>query len=448
MKESSHRSERAKSRWAILRKALLKNDRGTAVDSSRDNVRDNTNSTDSSDNKNTSTLINEHSIHRFAGFQMLKRRIIPKEESQNMLISENGKSRVEDSQNIVEYEIPYSPLDSQAEKEKIIVRTLERKENGTKLSLKELMSHVHFGVDNTGNTRVWDCSNVLAFLIMGEKEIPFAEELHQAHGLEYSRNAPFVGLKDVLSLATHTKINAIKERKLLRVLELGAGMAALPSLVLAALDLKYRAEHETIIPRIHVTISDGHPHAVENNISCSQLTRQLYKCNTGSDDNGIHCHSLLWKANDIGKQECDEIMTNMSSNDSTLSKHVPFDLILVSDCTHFSDFHADLAATIGRMLRINGICLLCQPQRGATLKKFMQVLDAMNERENCPLFQVDLHERYNEEIYDRHRRLVDGKNEKYDAIIHYPLLLVLKKLREYHEDQDSCKATSFVKTRM
>jgi hypothetical protein len=28
------------------------------------------------------------------------------------------------------------------------------------------MSHVHYGVDDTGNTRVWDCSNVLAFLIM------------------------------------------------------------------------------------------------------------------------------------------------------------------------------------------------------------------------------------------------------------------------------------------
>ena len=445
MSNSSHQSERAKARWSILRKALLNNDGRPLISC---------NNTNRSDKKATSiSSSKEHSIHRFAGFQMLKRRTIPKEDLQNMLLlSEiDEKTKVEGSQEsiVVEYEMLFSSLDSPA-LSKITVRTLERETLGMKLSMKELMSHVHFGVDNTGNTRVWDCSNVLAFLVMGEKDVPpVIEALHQAHEFNYSTDMPFVGLKDVLSLATDTNMNGINERKLLRVLELGAGMAALPSLALAALDLKYRNKQETSVPRIHVTITDGHPNAVENNVSCSQLTQQLYECN--NDTNGIRCHSLLWKANNIGKQECDEVMKNMSSSETMmLSNCVPFDLMLVSDCTHFSDFHADLAATIGRMLRINGICLLCQPRRSASLRKFIQVLDAMNEgeHEHGPLFQVDLHQKYSKEIYDRHRQLLNEKNDIYDATIHYPLLLVLKKLREYHEDQDTCKAISFVKMQM
>ena len=361
----------------------------------------------------------------------------------------------------------------------VTIRTLERKNIKTKLSMKELMSHVHYGVDNTGNTRVWDCSNVLAFLIMGEKAIPRANlsitsntsshnnDNSKGDHLEYvySKNEPLIGLSDILSLAKDSySAHCVQERKLLRVLELGAGMAALPSLALAALYMQYKSRnnnetengHETSIPRIHVTITDGHPNAVENNIACARLTQELYDCSS-SDDEGkdISCHPLLWKANAIGKQECDDLMKNMSHNDTnacTSSNHtqhekIPFDLMLVSDCTHFTDFHIDLAATIGRMLRINGICLLCQPQRGESLKKFIQVIDAMNSNCNAkkgPLFQVDLHQVYNKEIYTRHGNLLDEKSEQYDANIHYPLLLVLKKLREYYEDEDTETATRLI----
>ena len=423
-------------------------------------------------------------------------------------------SRSSHSHEIAEYEIPFevsalhshsprnknggycgtrnghgdsSNINSSGNNDVVTIRTLERKNINTKLSMKELMSHVHYGVDNTGNTRVWDCSNVLAFLIMGEKATPRVNmgittshnndsDNSKGDHLEYvySKNEPFIGLSDILSLANDRNSThcVVHERKLLRVLELGAGMAALPSLALAALHMQYRSRsrnnngtengngHETSIPRIHVTISDGHPNAVENNIVCSRLTQELYdcyNCNSSDDGKDISCHPLLWKANAIGKQECDDLMKNMSHHNanactSSTRNHaqrekIPFDLMLVSDCTHFTDFHVDLAATIGRMLRIDGICLLCQPQRGESLKNFIQVIDAMNSNCNAekgPLFQVDLHKVYNEEIYTRHSNLLDEKSEQYDANIHYPLLLALKKLRDYHEDEDTETAIKFV----
>lgn len=520
MNKADHHSERAKARWAILRNALLsnsnsnsssRNNNNSTTESFRDyTANDNDShctSTEHNSKTSTSILIKEHSIHRFSGFQMLKRKTINVKASLDVIISEGCKlaANVESpnssssSQEIAEYEIPFevsalhyprnedggycaarnchndsSNINSSGNNV-VTIRTMERKHIKTKLSMKELMSHIHYGVDNTGNTRVWDCSNVLAFLIMGEKAIPSIinttshnNDNSKGDHLEYvySKNEPFIGLSDILSLANdRNSTHCVHERKLLRVLELGAGMAALPSLALAALHMQYRSRNnnetekgrQTSIPRIHVTITDGHPNAVENNIACARLTQELYDCNSSDDGNDISCHHLLWKANAIGKQECDELMKIMRHNDTnvcTSSNHaqrekIPFDLLLVSDCTHFTDFHIDLAATIGRMLRINGICLLCQPQRGESLKKFIQVIDAINS--NCtakkgPLFQVDLHQVYNEDIYTRHGNLLDEKSEQYDANIHYPLLLALKKVREHHEDEDTETATRFVQT--
>jgi hypothetical protein len=525
MNKADHHSERAKARWAILRNALLSNsnnrnknknnNNSSTIESFRDNTANDNDSqcisTENNANTSTSILIKEHSIHRFSGFQMLKRQTINVKSSLDAILSKGYKlaANVEspdsssNSNEIAEYEIPFevsalnfprnndggycatrnyhgdsSNINSSGNNA-VTIRTLERKNIKTKLSMKELMSHVHYGVDNTGNTRVWDCSNVLAFLILGEKAIP-RENLSitsntSSHNNDnskddhleyvYSKNEPFIGLSDILSLAKDNySAHCVHERKLLRVLELGAGMAALPSLALAALYMQYKSRNnegtengqKTSIPRIHVTITDGHPNAVENNIASARLTQELYDCRGSDDGKNISCHPLLWKANAIGKQECDELMKNMSRNDVNAcpsssnhnhSEKIPFDLMLVSDCTHFTDFHIDMAATIGRMLRINGICLLCQPQRGESLKKFIQVIDAMNSNSNAkkgPLFQVDLHQVYNEEIYTRHESLLGEKSEQYDANIHYPLLLVLKKLREYYEDEDTETATMLI----
>ena len=473
MKNSNHQSDRAKARWSILRDALLKNK--TATNSSSSNLRDKNAANDGS--------VNKHSIHKFPGFQMLQRSIV-----QDTLHPEN-----KDEYEIVEYEVPIGMSEyirghdeggnnsSKLETSRgdgscssILVRTKERKLNETRLSLEELTSHAHFGVDNTGNTRVWDCSNVLAFLVMGEKMLPINASANggKDEGDKiYSKNLPFIGLRDILSLATHQSGANINERKMLRVLELGSGMAALPSLALSMLDKprQGRIEIENMcphdLPYIDVTITDGHPKAIQNNIVCAKLMQQLHVLVESSNDheenstnicakNNIRCRELLWKANKVGANECAELMKNSDGGHSTQS---PFDLVLVSDCTHFTDFHADLAVTIGRVLRIGGVCILCQPRRGTSLDLFIELIHAMNgdgrgiigcrqseeneENINDPLFQVDLHREYSQEISARHQSLLDEKNELYEPNIHYPLLLILKKLREYSEETDTDRAT-------
>jgi len=187
-----------------------------------------------------------------------------------------------------------------------------------------------------------------------------------------------------------------------------------------------------------------------------------------------------------------------------------FDLCLASDCTHFVQFHASLLATIGRLLKVGGYCIMCQPRRGDTLDGFIRLVNAVNKcgeddgitvnnndhdtndnggydndtncyNTNCnddkfvindsncnsnnnnnsndtiveelgKLFDVELIEKYNDDIYHRHLSLVgEGKGQcgvndnrsNYDPDIHYPLILAMKKLREYDEVIDTQKAIQF-----
>ena len=165
---------------------------------------------------------------------------------------------------------------------------------------------------------------------------------------------------------------------------------------------------------------------------------------------------------------------------------IPYDLVLVSDCTHFTEFHADLAVTIGRVLRVGGVCILCQPRRGTSLRLFMEVIHSMNNNKNTnknnsyihihgedkanhhednendtqsPLFEMDLHKDYNREISQLHQSFLQDEDEdetntntntktnNYEPNIHYPLLLILKKKRDFQEDIDTNRALGHVKNR-
>ncbi len=430
MRNNIHQSERAKARWSILREALLKNKNATSTYFNIEKPNDIT---------NEEVRLNKHSIHKFAGFQMLQRRSV-----------EN-----QDNFEIVEYDVPIGVRCGDTSEQEnslplIQVRTKERKFIKTKPSLEELTSHVHFGVDNTGNTRVWDCANVLAFLIMGEKMIPKSSGGDE--DLLYSSNVPFIGLADILSLASFKKATSSKERvemKRIRVIELGSGMAALPSLSLSMLEKIRNPVSNLHFPTIDITITDGHPKAVQSNVNCVKLTHDREKdvdTNFYTASN-IECRQLLWKGNQEGAVECAELLQSCNNNQAN-SEPDFFDLVLVSDCTHFTDFHADLAVTIGRLLRVGGVCILCQPRRGISLDLFVALLHSMNQCEShSPLFQVDLHKDYNKKMSDRHQRLVAERNDLYDANIHYPLYLTVKKLREFSEERDTDRAKDHVKNR-
>lgn len=115
----------------------------------------------------------------------------------------------------------------------------------SRVTLQELASH-HFndGVDNTGQTCVWDSESTLAYCLLKEDS-----------GLRKS-------LKDLSQLSSFH-----------RVLEIGSGMAALAAMALAK-----------IYP-VNVIISDGHPQAVMNN----KVNVQLNKF-----EGSVHCKRLLW----------------------------------------------------------------------------------------------------------------------------------------------------------
>jgi SAM-dependent methyltransferase len=122
--------------------------------------------------------------------------------------------------------------------------------------------------------------------------------------------------------------------------------------------------------------------------------------------------------------------------DDPLHHKKEFDLCLVSDCIHFVEYHAALLVTIGRLLRVNGTCILCQPARGHSLRLFMSLIQALN---GCnPLFEMHLHDNYDDYIYSKHLAMLNDKESHlYDPSIHYPYLLTLKKLRLFSEEIDT-----------
>lgn len=405
---ASDASQRAKGRWAILRNALMSRSRG---DSQEDepSIR--------------------YSIHKFAGFQMLHRNELSNAESK--LLSERCNVDVIPATHVIfEYNLPVMSKILGTNFEPILkVRTTERKI--VKPDIKELISHQVYGVDNTGNTRVWDSSNVLAYLIMSEKKlVRHSTEMAKRNNDEddfYSDNVPFIGLEDILSLASCKTVAEPQEK--LRVLELGAGMAGLPALSLLSLESFRCKEKLDNIPKIEVCLSDGHPLCVENNKICAKLTHSLgHAC----------CEKLLWKSDEEGLKECESLLTDIDDIYDTPEerKSCKFDLILVSDCTHFIDFHTDLAATIGRLLRIQGRCMMLQPHRGKSLMKFIRIAESINYgKKSCsgPLFKIDLHDMFNEKIHDMHKKYVVQLENVYDPNIHRPLLLTLTKLRHFEE---------------
>jgi len=273
-------SKRAKARWSILRQALLlsanKNNNTRAC--SHENKPNSNNGTTITTSNSTNEDEDEddvtrYSIHKFPGFQMISRQVVVMKEQEGegeeiLIMAKNNHGTCEkdhDYHDIVRYEIPVPGFihhyDKGQEKkeegdvtnnnngqrstgegeEAIVFYTLEPptplpsirgQRYKKKMDIKkDLMSHVHYGVDNTGNTRVWDCSNVLAFLLVMrsqvEEETTKIEKVNEkekisgtvidkeeddrdkeSHGgsLLFSKyKKPMIGLDNILTLAKHRR---------------------------------------------------------------------------------------------------------------------------------------------------------------------------------------------------------------------------------------------------
>jgi len=320
----------------------------------------------------------------FQGFQLLKRTPLSVQD-------ENGYE-------FWRYEIPLSD-------DQITVVTREKAQrSNSKLKREELFADLYFGVDNTSNVKVWDSEGILTYWLL---------QILDKHK-DYTNEA----MDWIRYWCTENQHHAY-----LRICELGCGMAGIAGLALASY-----FQRQACSRQVQVVLTDGHPNAVQNNLKCVQLTWH-HSQNICNDNVAISTQRLLWDDSTNGAQSCLQLIKNHQA---------PFQLMMVSDCLHFVDFHVALAATIGRLLDSNGgVCILCQPPRGTSMQKFINLLMHLNT--TCtegPIFAISLLDHYDPQISLVHQQYVVDSCRTYDPNKHYPQMLILRKLRSFNEVQD------------
>ncbi|XP_055387289.1 calmodulin-lysine N-methyltransferase [Condylostylus longicornis] len=186
--------------------------------------------------------------------------------------------------------------------------------------------------------------------------------------------------EEALTVYTLNDLNIFRDKW---ILELGGGMTCLTGILLA----KYAKPYI-----VHLT--DGNCLSIDNvrkTICLNDLS-----CYT-------KCSVLKW-----------ENVKNRLENE-----YEKFDYILSADCLFFDDVRSALVETIWYYLSINGIALVMAPERGNTMKQFI------NEC-NIKGFQYQKIYHYNDIIWEKHINL-KKTNSFYDEDIHYPILIKLTK---------------------
>jgi hypothetical protein len=226
-----------------------------------------------------------------------------------------------------------------------------------RVTVRELRSHnLNGGVDNTGQTRVWDSESALTHCLLNEES-----KLYTA-----------LPILSNLTAATN-------------VIELGVGMAGIAGLALGK------------IAQVHVLLTDGHPDAVDNNCINIRMNDLL---------GNVRCERMLWSTDVRVHQE-------------------EADLVLCSDCTHFQEHHAGLMITLANLLKRDCTAVLCQPPRAESLDRFLKLCDSMTSLWDITVVAEPILECLH------HESLVDPS---YDPNLHYPKIVLLKKLRELRDD--------------
>ena len=182
---------------------------------------------------------------------------------------------------------------------------------------------------------------------------------------------------------------------------------------MAGISLGLRLAQLQIENKINVTLTDGHSDGVKNNLINQHLTEAYSK--TLSQHHpylslSVSSRVLLW------------------TTDTETTSAKGQDVVLVSDCTHFQNFHAALAITMLRSLRKGGVALFCQPDRGDSLKNFIKLLMTPFDLVSLKVIEHPILERENERALEQHIGV-------YDRNLHFPKILVVTKLRDLN-DQD------------
>lgn len=400
----ARRKARVKARWEILRQALTGEVPLPNTPRSR---------------------YHTHSMNAFPGFRVLDRTVLPAPPPPR---SEFGNDDdAQESHEVVAYS--YTSQDGSSQVQFKAREVLQQQKSATmKSRMEELLSHRTHGVDNTGNVRVWDAEGVLAVFLLST----ILDKSCDAEALIETRST----LRDMI--AAHGDDPTVEE---CNVLELGCGQAGLAGLALASLGSA--SGGSTRAKRMNIMLTDRHPKCVANNRACADMLAK------GEDT--VRAEMLLWDSSPNGELACATINQIASENSKThsLVGDGIFDVCLASDCVHFQDFHDGLLLTVARTLRVNGIALLCQPARGASLENFMSLVEFVNGRGGGVLLEMTLIEEFVSKVSSLHAELVSNTNEHstYDPDRHRPLLLTLRKKRILDEVVDGSLVQQFLSIR-
>ncbi len=211
------------------------------------------------------------------------------------------------------------------------------------------------------------------------------------------------------------------EPQVLRVIELGAGMAGLAGLSIASLGLT----HPEIFSHVSVDVllTDGHPTAVFNNAVSCHLTSSLSP--DPESPSNIRSAQLLWSLDSTPE------VAALTKRGRTL-----FNIALVSDCLHFQQSQSALLATLSRVLSIQGVAILIQPPRADSLQNFKDLLLIVNKSGAKPLFQVSLLDRFDATLDKAAEAAQAANTEGYNPDVHLPKALILTKIRDFDEVSD------------
>ena len=180
------------------------------------------------------------------------------------------------------------------------------------------------------------------------------------------------------------------------ILEVGAGMAGVAALA-------WWGVAQQII------LTDGHSACVANNLVNVRLMEALHNDDT-TRTTRARVELLRWGYEDDGSS-------------------FGADWTLVSDCTHFEEWHGQLLWTLLHHTAIQGSIWLCQPDRGKSWKRFADVVDAVNNGSGHSLLLIT--EQEDKLLEHKHLEFLKaGTGNFYQPDIHRPRIFCLTKMRD------------------
>lgn len=405
--DSSLSATRAQGRWKLLREALLGKDNNGASNS-------------------------QHSIHRFSGYNLLSSQTlseadavdvheallrpwkeqdstVPVNSSQRFFLSISAllslnRGTIEvfcTREDIVFLQdaLPEIEVTQKAGDEETFAKDSSR----SRLSFQINGSHVSYCIRRYTSS---DLDNPLPQPVLCHERLTSAKKTlkeltshHHHNEIDNTGNIRVWDCESVLTWFLHSSEQANNKLVGSTVLELGAGMAGI-----AGLSLNGIADT--------VYLTDGHPDCVRNN----QINVQLLEASNSKCRSTFQCQLLKWSYDDS-------------------SSPIQADWTLVSDCSHFEEYHGELLWTCMRHTRVGGNVWMCQPQRGQSLDRFIAVA-----RQFCTVTKIS-----HETIDQMHGEYVKN-NSCYSPNIHRPLLVSLTKTRDL-DSMDKQAIKEYIETR-